>query len=416
MALAAGALLASARGASASTYKVIHDFCSERLCADGQAPMSGVIMDAAGVLYGTTQNGGSAFNGPGVAYQLVPNADRKKWKSATLYKFATASGTHPQTTPILDAEGNLYGTTFDGGTHSAGTIYRLSHHGSRPPHKLTVLYALAPGAANPGRLGYQGAAAGAPYDGRSPLILAARGASGHGFVFKLKKVKGQWQPTIVYDFCSLAGCQDGSSPVGAVTVDANGNVFGTTTAGGAANQGVVYELTTAAGSWTESVLHNFCQAQGCLDGTIPSNALVADATGTFYSTTTLGGAHHGNGTIFSLTTDGTYNVVYSFCAVRDCKDGVLPLSDLILDSGGALYGVTTNGGGHDGDANHAGGGSVFALKDGALTTLYSFCAQPGCIDGEYPMGGLTMDAQGNLFGTTSTGGKYGAGVVFELSP
>jgi len=87
-----------------------------------------------------------------------------------------------------------------------------------------------------------------------------------------------------------------------------------------------------------------------------------------------------------------------------------------MDSSGVLYGLTGSGGGNDGDAEHKGGGTVFALNGTTLQTLYSFCARRNCTDGEYPVGGLVMDASGNLFGATQAGGKYGAGVVFELTP
>src|SRR6185312_13087950 len=122
------------------------------------------------------------------------------------------------------------------------------------------------------------------------------------------------------------------------------------------------------------------------------------------------------GLVFKLAPDGTYNPIYNFCALKSCADGALPQSDLLMGSDGTLYGITTNGGGNNIDVGFAGGGTVFALNGSTLQTLYHFCAVKDCRDGEYPMGGLIMDAQGNIFGTTSAGGKHGTGVVFELSP
>jgi uncharacterized repeat protein (TIGR03803 family) len=109
-------------------------------------------------------------------------------------------------------------------------------------------------------------------------------------------------------------------------------------------------------------------------------------------------------------------VLYNFCALKNCEDGAEPYSDLIVDQSGNLYGTTNNGGGHLIDQNHLGGGTVFRLVGSTLETLHAFCSGRDCRDGEYPIGGVVMDASGNLFGTTSAGGKYGAGVVYEISP
>jgi len=411
--------MVTAHGASAYTYKVIHDFCSKRLCADGQTPMSGVILDASGNIYGTTQYGGSAFNGTGTAYGLVPNTDHTKWKSITLYKFAGNSGTHPLSAPILDANGNLYGVTHDGGILGSGTAYELTHKGTRPPRKFKLLVNFPSSIGkSTGGLSYQGAASGTLYDGSSPLYVTTPigGQFSGGTIVQLSMSGESWRFTTLYAFCAIAGCEDGKSPGSTPMLDANGHIFGTTVQGGSPDQGVVYELMNSGGTWTESVLHTFCQSEKCLDGATPTNALMSDAAGNFFGTASLGGQSANGGLVFQLAPDGTYTPVYNFCSLRGCSDGALPKSDLLVGSDGTLYGVTANGGGHNGDADHAGGGTVFALNGSTLQTLYSFCAQENCRDGEYPVGGLIMDAQGNLFGTTTAGGKYGAGVVFELTP
>jgi len=413
--------MVTAHGASAYTYKVIHDFCSKRLCADGQTPMSGVVMDAAGNLYGTTQNGGTGFNGPGTVYKLTPNAAGTRWSSKTLHAFSGNAGAHPQAVPILDASGDIYGTTIEGGGNSKGTVYELMRNGSKPRYLFKVLIGFGAGTSGGtpvAGLTYQGAATGTPYDGTSPLYGATEsgGANAFGTLYQLTPADGGWRMNTIYNFCALANCTDGETPVGTPVLDENGNILGTAESGGQQKRGVTYELIESGGVWTESVTHAFCQVSGCPDGADPYNALTRDAAGNSYGTTSTGGQNAKAGLVFQLTPDGTYTPVYNFCSLHGCADGALPKSDLLLGSDGTLYGVTANGGGHNGDPNHVGGGSVFALSGSTLQTIYSFCALENCHDGEYPVGGLIMDAQGHLFGTTTSGGKYGAGVVFELSP
>jgi len=416
----AAATLITAHSASAYTYKVIHDFCSKRLCADGDQPESGVVMDAAGNLYGTTFSGGTASEAEGIVFELAPDAQREHWRSRTLYTFTYASpnGAYPWAAPILDTNGNLYGTTLGGGSFNHGVVYELVPNGTKTVRTLKVLASLSDGVSPYGQLSYQGAATGVLFDGMSPLYgtTVQAGSSLSGSVYQLTLSGDAWNLTTLYKFCALADCQDGSQPVSAVTLDANGHIFGTTLAGGQFNQGVAYELTESDGTWGLSVLHDFCRKKKCHDGAGPSNALVSDALGNFYDTASYGGANKNGGLIFKLAPDGTYTPVYNFCALRNCADGALPRTDLLIGSGGTFYGVTTNGGGNNIDSSFAGGGTVFAFNGSTLETLYSFCALKDCHDGEYPVGGLIMDAQGNLFGTTSAGGKYGAGVVFELSP
>jgi len=409
IALATAALI-TAHSASAYTYKVIHDFCSKRLCADGRLPQSGVVMDAAGNLYGTTAIGET---GSGNVYELIPDPERANWKSKTLYQFKSKdpNGMNPSGVPILDTSGNLYGTTYWSGPYGGGpaTAYELIPNGTKPVRTIKLLATLPNGNTVAG-VTYQGAATGVPYDGTSPLYGTTTGT-----VYQLTSSGGTWTLNTLYSFCQLENCHDGSAPIGTVTLDANGHVFGTASAGGQFNQGVAYELVETGGTWALSDLHDFCQRPKCHDGAGPSNALVSDGLGNFYGTTLHGGANKKAGLVFKLASDGTYTPLYSFCALHGCADGVLPQSDLLM-AGGTLYGVTTNGGGNNNDGNFAGGGTVFALNGSTLETLYRFCALKDCRDGKYPMGGLVMDAQGNLFGTASEGGKNGEGVVFELSP
>ena len=249
--------LITAHSASAYTYKVIHDFCSKRLCADGNSPTSGVIMDGAGNLYGTTLYGGTAYDAAGVAYELTPDAQRAHWKSRTIHTFAFnhQNGGAPWAAPILDTSGNLYGTTLGGGSFDHGTVYELVPNGDKTARTLKLLASLSDYIYPNGGLTYQGAATGVPFNGTSPLYGTTTQNNSpylYGSVFQLTLSGGAWNLDTLYTFCRLANCQDGSKPMAAVTLDANGHVFGTAATGGQFNQGVAYELVETGGTWTYS--------------------------------------------------------------------------------------------------------------------------------------------------------------------
>ena len=240
---------------------------------------------------------------------------------------------------------------------------------------------------------------------------------------------------ILYYFpCSLTlSCPDGLGPEGVIR-DASGNLYGTTTFGGAnlgsgQGAGTVFNLAPPAqsgGPWTETVLYNFCSAALCIDGQNPEAGLIQDAAGNLYGTTYGGGAHD-YGTVFELAPPSqsggpwTQTVLYSFCSAAHCADGELPEAGLIQDAAGNLYGTTTIGG-----VNNQ--GTVFKLAPPAQSggpwteaVLYSFCSVASCTDGAQPFAGLLQDAVGNLYGTTLTGGagqggSGSGGTVFELAP
>jgi uncharacterized repeat protein (TIGR03803 family) len=240
------------------------------------------------------------------------------------------------------------------------------------------------------------------------------GAYQQGSVFKLTpNSDGTWAESVLYSF---RGDKDGSQPNGVILDDAE-NLYGTTYAGGAAGSGTIFELTpNTDGSWTESLLYDFCSLTKCTDGASPMSSLILDNGGNLYGTT-LGGSE--GGVAFKLTRlqDGnwTESVLHSFPS-RD-GDGINPNAALIFDSAGSLYGTTVFGGTHD-------EGTVYKLKpnsDGswAESVLYSFS---GGKDGGYVDAGLVFDPTGNLYGATVFGGDLsqcgtsGCGVVFELTP
>ena len=168
---------------------------------------------------------------------------------------------------------------------------------------------------------------------------------------------------------------------------------------------------TAHAQITESVLYSFCsQISGaaCSDGSGPLGDAIQASDGNLYGTTQTGGAHNG-GSVFALNASGTLTTVYSFCAQANCADGQQPQSGVIEGADGNLYGTTRLGGA-------SGLGTVYRLsRGGALTVLHSFCAQANCADGEWPVSALTADAGGNLYGTAQYGGAHSAGTLFEIS-
>jgi uncharacterized repeat protein (TIGR03803 family) len=230
------------------------------------------------------------------------------------------------------------------------------------------------------------------------------------------KVDTTGHETVLHNFCSATNCADGQLSYAGLILDPAGNLYGTTSQGGANNWGTVFKIDT---NDQESVLYSFCSAANCADGQLPYAALIRDGAGNLYGTTTYGGANNG-GTVFKLDAAGHETVLYSFCSATNCTDGQLPYAGLIQDVAGNLYG-TTFGGGAIGAANFQ-GGTVFKLDAaGHETVLYSFCSAANCTDGKQPYAGLVMDGAGNLYGTTSGGGAHGflntlGGTVFKLDP
>lgn len=231
------------------------------------------------------------------------------------------------------------------------------------------------------------------------------GAFGEGAVFKLDP---SGHETVLYSFCRLSGCTDGSRPRASVIRDAMGNLYGTTTQGGMGGEGAIFKLDTHG---TETVLYSFCFISSCVDGATPDGSLLRDSSGDLYGTTFSGGLH-GSGTIFEISAPGVETVLYSFCSVGVglCTDGSHPAAALTRDAAGNFYGTTVDGGNKY--------GTVFELDaSGHESVLYTFCPQPpSCLDGRGPNGTLIRDATGNLYGTTVNGGSGGVGVVFQINP
>ena len=316
------------------TQKALHNFHDT---TDGFSPQGSLVMDTAGNLYGAAAGG---VHGYGTVFDLT-SVGSGRWTFKTLYSFSKngVDGTYPQTGVILDAAGNLYGTTLSGGTYDSGTVFELtpSPRGSWTEKTLHSFN------------GVDGAypTAGLIFDAAGNLYGTTWSSSTHayGVVFELTPVGGgSWTEIVLHSFINDGS--DGLSPYEGVIFDTSGNLYGTTRFGGAYGEGTVFELTPAPdGSWTEMVLHNF-NLDG-KDGARPYlSGLVFGATGNLYGTTSIGGVY-GLGTAFELTPmpDGSWTetVLHSFNHDGG-RDGDTPVGGMIFDAAGNLYGVTLSGG------------------------------------------------------------------------
>ena len=221
--------------------------------------------------------------------------------------------------------------------------------------------------------------------------------------------------TTLYSFCSQAGCADGENPLAGLIQANDGNFYGTTSLGGAHRIGTVFKLTPGG---TLTTLHSFCSQfsppNACQDGTDPTGSLIQATDGNFYGTTATGGGDAANeGTIFKLTPGGVLTTLYVFCSQLNCVDGEQPIAGLVQGTDGNFYGTTRFGG-------IARNGTIFKITPGgSLTTLYSFCSQTNCADGAIPIASLIQATDGNFYGTTALGGPAGVagfGTVFKVTP
>ncbi len=377
------AYFASPQAATAQSYtfKTLVNFNDN----NGSAPLAGLTLDAAGNLYGTTSQGGS--DEYGTVFKLDAS---HAYAISTLANFTTATGQNPQACVTLGAGGNLYGTTYAGGTGGYGTVFKLTAasgyaistlanftgaNGINPQASIAI-----DGTGNIYGTTYQG---GATAQG---LDLA------YGTVFKLDASNGYALSTLVnfnYD--------NGMLPQAGVIMDASGNLYGTTNGGGAPGWGTVFKLD-ASNHYALSTLSSFASE----NGGEPMGGVIMDSRGNLYGTTS--GQGGGNGTIFKL--DASNHYALSTLVAFTGTNGGTPMGNLIMDGAGNLYGTTSSGG-------TAGGGTVFKLNAAsgyALSTLVNFAGA----NGQSPQAGLAMDAVGDIFGTTNDGGANGDGTVFEL--
>jgi uncharacterized repeat protein (TIGR03803 family) len=373
-------------------------------------------LDKDGNLYGTTTGGGT--NNQGTVFALTPNQDGT-WTEAVIHSFSfKTEGESPEGGVTLDSNGNLFGTTLEGGPTDLGTVFELAPDGNGG-WSLSLLYDV-----------------GSEYDVRGDNVGSVfgnigMGANLAGAVAELSQGPGGWTYNTLHSFCALLPpqCWDGALPSGPLAWDNHGNLYGATLNGGIGEPkcavsfgcGVAFQLRPQpSGGWSYRVLYRF--ASFTHDGQEPEYGVIADNRGNLYGTTTHGGAFYSNGTIFELsptppgqwgqTTGYTETQLYTF---PECTDGCGPASPLVMDQAGNLYGAAGGG-----NATCAGGGAycgvifkVSPQRDGnwKYTAIHKFSGADG-----FGPTSVIVGADGNLYGTTFMGGKYNLGVAFEIAP
>ncbi|MBV9992404.1 MAG: hypothetical protein JOZ72_14075 [Alphaproteobacteria bacterium] len=338
--LALAAAMLSGAQASAATFTTLHKFCSKVPCEDGAGPLeSPLISDGAGGFYGTTQNFGGQ-NG-GTLYLIAADGKFKK-----LFDFpAIASPRGPLLRDTSDnlygIESN--GNSGSGGIFRLHPNAKRTKWSFEQIYSFCAEGGNCADGNVPVELTYEGAASGVPYDGISPLYGSTQfgGTSGNGAIFQLTPKRGGWGEKVVYSFCAQTNCADGQWPAYALFFGAGAKLYGVTTAGGTAGLGTVFALTPNAkrSKWTEAVVYSFCAQESCTDGNQPSG-LTMDGNGNLVGTASAGGDAQ-LGTLFRITPGGQFTRLYSFCAQPNCADGSGPLASPTVGADGTIYGVTS---------------------------------------------------------------------------
>lgn len=398
---AACAILIGTTGiATSATYKILHSFGQG---TDGAGIYAGVALGAQGKLYGVTSAGGAY--GDGTAFELSRLPDGR-WSEKVLYSFCAEpqcqDGAFPRVPVTIDITGNVLGAAFTGGPEGIGSIFQLTP---------------GPGGWNFSVIHGSGSF-GLVLDESGNLYGAVdQGKYSAGDIGELSPTPNGWTATELYSFCPDIPCRSGWGPQSALTWDSKGNLYGTTEFGGntqpycfgSAGCGVVFKLKNlGGGQWEYHVLHRFAAFPN--DGQTPIGGVVVDKDGKVYGTTTQGG----NGaTLFRLTQrpDGTWKekILYNF--PDPVHNGGYPMSTLVFDQAGNLYGTATSGGDPVCDC-----GVIFKLTHQptgkwTYSVLYKFTWATGA-----GPNGLTIDSKGHLYGTTAAGGKYNSGVAFKFVP
>ncbi|MGA9474547.1 MAG: choice-of-anchor tandem repeat GloVer-containing protein [Terriglobales bacterium] len=345
-------------------------------------PYAGVILDSKGNIYGTTWIGGTS--GKGTVYKVSPNG-----VETVLYNFSGGGdGANPIGALVRDSIGNFYGTTNAGGANNYGTVFKLTKAGVE-----TVLHSFA----------FDGVDGWGPWatllrdkNGNLYGTTQAGGTFGEGTIFELTPGGTE---SLLYSFG--ANPMDGAFPNAELVRDGKGNLYGTTYGGGLNAGGTVFKMSAAG---AETVLYRF---MGGYDGNQPQAGMVRDPKGNLYGATVKGG-QNGAGTIFRLSKKGIETVLLAF----DGWDGVGPSAVMVRDKLGNIYG-TAGGGGLGGFEGY---GSMVELEEGSVESLlHIFQGAP--TDGADPYrAALARDSKGNLYGTTISGGANGGGTIYKVVP
>jgi uncharacterized repeat protein (TIGR03803 family) len=390
------ALFVPVTAAHSSTFTVLYTFTDG---SDGGLPCcSSLVLDNNDNLYGTME----VPLGKGAVFELAPGGNE-----TVLYYFPDGSGGSEPDAVMMDKKGNLWGTTFEGGT-GGGVIFKIN---SSDKEKLIHTFHGSP---NDGCVAVGAMVTDAI--GNFYGTTSSCGKHDYGAVFKLAPDGSE---SLLYSF---KGGRDGFNPEVGLIIDSEGNLYGTTdwggkvgaciTGNGATGCGTIFSL---APDGTKTELYKFKGPPS--DGYIPAGNLIMDSSGNLYGTTQGGGragcfADYGCGVVFKLAPDGAETMLHVFKGGKD--DGANPLGGLILDSAGNLYGTTEFGGSSNACNGAVGCGTVFKIApDGTETILHKF---KEATDGANPMGGLVADGSGKLYGTTYFGDAYGYGTVFEITP
>ena len=398
-------VILAAAALQAQTYTVIHNFTGGQ---DGGTPMAGLTMDPAGSLLGTANVGGNTggncgVSGCGLVYKLVKRND--SWVLLALYDFEGGNdGTNPQTANVvIGPNGILYSTTYYGGgsctgADGCGTVFMLQPRQTACPAitcfwNETILHRFN-GNDGSGPVGALLLDQEGNLDGTTNTGSMLNGGS----VYQLNR--SGWAEQILFHPYGYPGSS--------VAADNTGNLFGSTFIG-VRSRGTVYQLTQSGGTWFGTDIYDFSDGA---DGGYPVAGVIFDPEGNMYGATTSGGSGNG-GTVFELSPSGggwSYKLLYSFTGPNNGRLVVGPVGNLVMDGAGNLYGTTIS----DGASGH---GAVFKLTRSngtwTYTSLHDFT---GGSDGGYPYCNLVLDENGNIYGTASAGGAFNAGVIFQITP
>jgi uncharacterized repeat protein (TIGR03803 family) len=398
-------VLSLSLASAAQTLTVLHGFTNG---GDGGGPAGTLSLDGSGNLYGTTYIGGA--HGVGTVYKLSHRGSG--WVLSTLYTFTGGSdGSYPAAGVTIGPNGRLYGTTGRGGNHGCdgggcGVLYEL-----RPPTTIcgalscpwiqTIVHQFTGG--DDGGLPSNGSLV---FDSAGNMYGTTQlgGPPNQGTVYKVQHSGGSWIESVLYSFHRDG--VDGKMPAAGVILDHAGNLYGTTPYGGLFLNGTAFKLTPQGSGWTEQILQDFPGPEGAM----PLAGLILDGAGNLYGATLTGGAGAG-GNVYELSPPGSYSnftELYDFVAFTDNSG---PASVPVMDASGNLYGSRA------GSISGNDPGSIYKLTNngGSWTevTLHNFA---GGSDGSNPIGGVTRDSHGNLYGTTFYEGPGGAGMVWEITP
>ena len=382
---------------------------------DGSQLLGSVVLDKAGNIYGTTYGGGA--NLCGTVFELTPGSNGP-WTEQQLHSFSCyeMDGFGPRAGVTLDTAGNLYGTTYSGSENGGGgdgTVFELTPGSNGWTETILHSFNGSDGS---------GPNAGVTLDSQGNLYGTTITGGGYecGTAFELVKGSGGWTFAVLHDF-RVQNINDGCGLYSGVIVSKSGNILGTTGWGGTANLGVVYALIpNVDGTWQEQTYN--CGACGA---SVSTGVPAKGSTNTLYGTATYGGVNtcggsaYYCGSIWQLSHKAggqvTSSTLYNF---QTGVTGSLPVGGVVRDTAGNLYGTTSNGGGPSQSCGPNGCGVVYELVHQADGTwVYKVLHTFNYSDGGLPDANLTLDGKGHIFGTTQIGGPYGlGGVVFEIGP